>query len=120
MNQILVVDDNSTILRMLSFILERNHYGVMTVDNGTAALEQLQNHTFDLAIIDLAMPDMNGLTLLTHVRADPALNQLPIIMLTASGSDQDRVIARQSGANAFLTKPTSSRELLETVSKLLG
>jgi len=63
---------------------------------------------------------MDGLTLLRHIRADQRLSKLLLIMLTASGQEQDRLNAQAAGVNDFLTKPTSSRELLATVSRLLG
>ena len=119
MKNILVVDDNSSVQRVLNYTLSRAGYQVVTIGDGAQALEHLHNNTIDLAIIDLAMPGMDGLTLLKHLRADAKMHDLPIVMLTASGMDQDRIAARQAGADAFLTKPASSRELLDTVGGLL-
>jgi CheY-like chemotaxis protein len=65
------------------------------------------------------MPEMDGLELLRRIRANEQFKHLPIIMVTASGQDQDRLTARAEGANAFLTKPTGSRELIETVNQVL-
>jgi len=65
------------------------------------------------------MPEMDGLALLRHVRADPQLRALPVIMLTASGQDQDRLTAEAEGVDAFLTKPTGSHELLEVAGRML-
>lgn len=119
MKNILIVDDSSSVQRVLSYTLQRNGYRVAVAGDGARALTQLQADSFDLAFLDLAMPDMDGITLLKLLRADSRYSQLPIIMLTASGNDQDRIEARQQGANEFLTKPASSRELLDTVHKLL-
>ncbi len=119
MKNILVVDDNSSVQRVLNYTLSRAGYQVVAIGDGAQALAHLQNNKIDLAIIDLAMPGMDGLTLLKHLRADIKLHDIPIVMLTASGMDQDRIAARQAGADAFLTKPASSRELLETVGGLL-
>jgi two-component system chemotaxis response regulator CheY len=71
-------------------------------------------------IADLSMPEMDGLTMVRHVRAGSSHQQMPVIMLAASGEDQDRIAAQASGANDFLTKPASSRDLIATVERLLG
>lgn len=119
MPTILVVDDSPVILRMLSLTLRRAGYTVLTAPNGEEALAWLSQHALDAMIVDLAMPGMDGLTLLRHVRANPVYQDLPIIMLTASGQEQDHRTARTEGANGFLTKPTSSSELLNTVEQVL-
>ncbi len=119
MTTILVVDDDRVGQRMLGYTLQKNGYTVVQALNGYEALERLSAQRFDLVISDLAMPEMNGRMLLQRIRADERTRDLPVIMLTASGQDQDRIAAREEGANAFLTKPTSSRELLETVNRLL-
>jgi len=120
MATILVVDDNPIIQRMLSYTLRKDSHTVLTAANGLEALEHLAQSTIGLMIADLAMPEMDGLELLKHVRADRQLETLPVIMLTASGLDQDRLAAREEGVNDFLTKPASSRELIETVNRVLG
>ena len=120
MSTILVVDDSPVIQRLLSLTLQRAGYHVLAVSNGQEALERLGDTAIDLAIVDLAMPEMDGLTLLQTIRSDAIHPQLPVIMLTASGQDQNRLTAREAGANAFLTKPASSRVLIETVGRLLG
>jgi len=120
MATILVVDDYAVTQRMLSFTLQKQGHATVTASGGAEALDVLQDHPVDLAILDLAMPEMDGVTLLKRLRADPRFQRLPVIMLTASGEDQDRVAAKVAGANDFLTKPTSSRELTETVNRLLG
>ena len=120
MATILVVDDNTTIVRMLTYTLQKKGYAVVSAFHGIEALERLAETPCDLVIADLTMPEMDGLTLLRHLRADPRYRDLPVIMLTASGQDEDRVVARSAGVDDFLTKPTSSRELLERVSELLG
>ena len=115
-----IVDDSPVVQRLLSATLQRVSHQTLVVSNGYEALEQLDDHPVDLAIIDLAMPEMDGLTLLKAIRADAKHPDLPVIMLTASGQDQDRLAARAAGANDFLTKPASSRTLIETVGRLLS
>jgi two-component system chemotaxis response regulator CheY len=119
MTTILIVDDNVISQRMLSFTLEKGGYDVVTALHGAEAIERLAARQCDLVIADLNMPVMDGITLLRHLRADRNHSTLPFIMLTASGQDGDRQTARRAGASDFLTKPTSSRELIETVDRLL-
>lgn len=117
MANILVVDDNPVIQLMLSLMLKRNDQSVVTAASGQEALELLERTGIDLVILDVNMPDMDGLTLLKQLRDDDRYRDLPIIMLTASGREQVRLVATQKGANGFLTKPTSSRELLDMVAR---
>lgn len=119
MSNILIVDDSQVIQRVLSMQLRKSGYGVFVASSAYEALECLAATPIDLAIMDIAMPEVDGLTLLRQVRADPNYHAMPVIMLTASGQDQDRIAAREANASAFLSKPTSSRELLETVQRLL-
>jgi CheY-like chemotaxis protein len=117
MANILVVDDNPVIQLMLSLMLKRNDQSVLTAASGQEALELIERTNVDLVILDVNMPDMDGLTLLKQLRDDERYQDLPIIMLTASGREQVRLVAKQKGANGFLTKPTSSRELLDMVAR---
>lgn len=115
MATILVVDDYTVTQRVLGHILRRGDYEVITALNGVEALDILREQSVDLVICDIAMPAMDGITLLRHIRADAHWQHLPVIMLTASGEDEYRVQAEMEGANGFLTKPVSSDELLKTV-----
>jgi CheY-like chemotaxis protein len=117
MATILVVDDHPVIQLMLSLMLQRNNHSVITANNGPEALEHLNRTAIDLIIADVNMPGMDGLTLLNEVRGSERFKDLPVIMLTASGKEQVRLGAAQKGANGFLTKPTSSRELIEMVER---
>lgn len=120
MSTILVVDDYPVVQRLLRHTLEREGHGVFVASDGYQALDFLGENAVDLIIMDVAMPDMDGLELLQRVRADEGFQDVPIIMLTASGQDEDRVVAREAGADEFLSKPASSRELIETVNRLLS
>ena len=120
MHTILVVDDSPVSRRILSHTLQHNGYTVLSATNGLEALSLIQERDVDLVIADLAMPEMDGLTLLRHLRADNRFCDLRIIMLTASGQETDRLEAEASGVQDFLTKPTSSRDLLATVSTILN
>jgi len=117
MATILVVDDSPVSLRLLGYTLQRCGYTVVTASHDGEALERLADMPVDLVIADLSMPEVYGLALL---RATERYRALPLVMLTASGQDQDRLMAQAAGANDFLTKPASSRELIDTVGRLIG
>lgn len=114
---ILVVDDYLVTQRVLGTQLRKGGYEVTTVSSGREALSHLARHPIDLAIIDVAMPEMDGITLLEKLRKEHGYTQLPIIMLTASALDEDRLRAQAAGATDFLTKPVSSWELLDVVNR---
>lgn len=116
---ILVVDDYVVTQRVLSTQLRKGGYEVTTAGSGQEALVYLTQRNFDLAIIDVAMPEMDGITLLQKLRQGRNAPQLPVIILTASVLDEDRVRAQAAGATDFLTKPVSSWELLEVVHRQL-
>lgn len=119
MATILVVEDYLVAQRMYSHMLRKRGHTVVLADNGCIALERLQEHTVDLVVADLSMPEMDGVTLLKHLRGDERYRHLPVIMLTASGQEQDRRQAEAEGANDFLMKPASSQEFLDTIHKHL-
>ncbi len=120
MPTILVVDDSAVSQRMLGYTLQRNGYAVLTASDGLEALELLGKHPIDLVISDLAMPEMDGLSLMQALRADARFDAVQLIMLTASGLEQDCQAAQAAGISDFLTKPTSTRDLLATVQRLIS
>lgn len=120
MATILVVDDNAINRRVLSLTLSSNGFTVVTAVDGQNALDLLENQSVDLAIVDISMPIMDGITLLRELRQSDQYMNLPVIMLTSSSMDEDRVSANEAGANDFLTKPTSSWDLLETVRRYIA
>ena len=119
MTTILVVDDDPTNQHIMTYTLRKAGYEVRSANNGQLGLEALRLEPVNLAIVDLTMPVMDGLTMLAHIRADEKLREIPVIILTASGDDDENVIAMQNGASAFLTKPSSSRTILEIVQKFI-
>jgi DNA-binding response OmpR family regulator len=119
MPRILVVDDDPTNQRMLGYSLRKVGYVVIPAENGEVGWDLLHKETIDLAIIDLSMPILDGLSLLRLIRSKKQWVGLPVIILTASGDDRELDIAREIGIQAFLTKPSGSRILLETVSTAL-
>ena len=120
MAKILIVEDYPVTQRVLSLTLKNSGHEVQIANHGIEALQQLDAGSVDLALVDIAMPEMDGLELLRHLRNDARYQELPVIMLTASGQDEDRAIALTIGADGFLSKPTSSRELLDTINRFVG
>ncbi len=119
MSKILVVDDYPITQKLLSHQLRNNGHEAILAGNGREAMRQLSENKVDLAILDIAMPEMDGITLLKKLRADERFKDLPVIMLTASGQDNDRMIAETQGISDFLTKPVSSIQLAEAVNRCL-
>ena len=119
MATIIIADDSPVIQRLIGLTLRRAGHTVHTADDGQAALDQLREAPIDLLIADLWMPYVNGIALVEELRADPAFHTLPVVMLTASGEAGDGAAAVAAGADAFLTKPARSSELLTIVDRLL-
>ncbi len=120
MTTILIVDDDPNNQRILSYTLRKAGYTVLVASNGEVGLEILRQTTVELAILDISMPVMDGISLLRLIRADQRLSSLPVIILTASGDDQELALGEQVNIQGFLTKPSSSQILLRTVVAALG
>jgi two-component system chemotaxis response regulator CheY len=120
MNQILIVDDAATVRMYHRDILEPAGYTVDEAINGLEALEKAVVRDYDLYLIDVNMPKLDGYALVRRLRSDPSLRQVPAIMISteAEGSDQRR--AYEAGANLYLIKPAQPQVLLGHVRLLLG
>ena len=119
MARILVVDDSAVVRRMLRLVLEKTGHQVSFAEDGQAGLAAARTLLPDLVISDLEMPVMDGLAMVGQLRADPAVRDIPVIVLTASGeSDHHRAIA-DSGVAGFATKPIRSNEITELVETIL-
>jgi CheY-like chemotaxis protein len=119
MTTILIVEDNPITQRVLGLTLSSRDYHIIQAGNGVEALARLNDTPIDLMLSDVNMPQMDGLTLLRHVRDDQRFMTLPVIMLTANGQEAIRSTAVSLGADGFLTKPVGSQELLETISRCI-
>jgi DNA-binding response OmpR family regulator len=113
---ILVADDDLHLLKFVVYSLRLEGYNVLTASDGREALELMKEHTPDLALLDLMMPEMDGFTVCSAVREFSAV---PIIILTARGQDRDKVRGFDLGADDYLTKPFSVEELLARVRAVL-
>ena len=116
--RVLIAEDEPHIVESLSFVLEREGFAVRAAFDGEAALRELRASAPDLLILDLMLPKLNGFELLKTAKADPALKSIPVMVLTAKGQAQDRRMVEQIGAEGFMTKPFSNREVVERVRQL--
>ncbi|WP_041273062.1 response regulator transcription factor [Desulforapulum autotrophicum] len=114
---ILIVDDDSELLDHLRRALERKHYRIETAENGEKALDKIFEITYDLILLDIMLPLMDGLSVLKHMR-QAGLNT-PVLMLTARGDVEDRVKGLDYGADDYLAKPFSMAELMARIRALL-
>jgi DNA-binding response OmpR family regulator len=120
MSTILIIDDEIVLKIMLRKILSTANYNIITAENGVSALASLAENRVDLVITDLIMPEMDGLAFLRDLRANKKSKDLPVIVLTGAGAKHLRDQAWQIGANAILTKPIGSQELLQVIDGLLA
>jgi DNA-binding response OmpR family regulator len=117
--RVLIVDDEPNIVISLEFLLERAGLEVLIARDGEAGLAEIRSAQPDLVILDVMMPKLDGFAVLQAVRADPVVRSTPILMLTARGRDADQKKGLVLGANAYLSKPFSTAELVERVQELL-
>jgi len=117
---LLVVDDDSVAQTIASHVLRRHSYDVECVCNGPAAIDKASRATFDLILMDLQMPGMDGFQTARYIRAIPAYAETPIIAVTANCSSDYRDRCIQTGMQGFLAKPVQSRELVQTVERHLA
>ncbi len=113
--RILLVEDDPDVAHMVSYQLEREGYAVALNPTGAGVFEQLTEWRPSLAVLDLMLPAANGLEILQRMRQDPRYAQLPVILLTAMGEETDRVRGLDLGADDYITKPFSSRELVARI-----
>jgi DNA-binding response OmpR family regulator len=119
MSQILVVEDDADIAALIAHYLEKAGHRVERVTSGSDVLPRLRKAPADLVILDLMLPGMDGLLVCQAMRADPSIAGIPIIMLTARGEESDRVSGLELGADDYVTKPFSPKELSARVTALL-
>jgi DNA-binding response OmpR family regulator len=116
---VLVADDDADILSLVKAVLERSGHEVVAVRDGAEALASARARKPDLAVLDIAMPEVDGLEVLRRLRADPTTSELPVVLLSARAQEADVVRGFAIGASAYLKKPFSPRELSEHVAELL-
>jgi len=117
--KILVVDDEKDILELVAYNLQKEGFRIDTCQDGEAALEKVRNEKFDLLILDLMLPGMQGMELCRILKTGEDTASIPIIMLTAKGEELDKVLGLEMGADDYITKPFSPRELIARVKAVL-
>jgi DNA-binding response OmpR family regulator len=117
---VLVADDDADIRDLVAFKLEQAGFEVITAEDGPAALSAAHDKSPDVAVLDISMPGMSGLDVCRMLRADPSTADMMIIMLTARAQETDVEGGFSAGADDYLVKPFSPRELTSRVQALLG
>jgi len=118
--RVLIADDEPNIVLTLSFMLKREGYEVLTVPDGVQALAAIRAERPALVLLDGAMPGMTGFEVCEAVRADPEVAATPILMLTAKGRETDIARGIGAGADAYVTKPFSTRGLIVKIREMLA
>jgi DNA-binding response OmpR family regulator len=117
---IMVVDDNQDIVIIVTTILEAKGYVVQSASSGQEALSLLKGQKPDLIILDIMMPQMDGLEVLTRLKADQSTASIPVILLTAKIQENDIIAGYKAGAEYYITKPFTPTQVLEGINLILG
>jgi phosphate regulon transcriptional regulator PhoB len=119
MKKILLVEDDRDIVELVRYNLEKEGFQVTSAGDGLSGMAQLRKSPPDLLLLDLMLPKLSGLEICKEIRRDSTLNRLPILMLTARGEEADRIVGLELGADDYVTKPFSPRELAARIKALL-
>lgn len=117
--RLLLIDDDPNLILLVKDYLEFRGYEVVTAENGREALDVLEQDTPDMIICDVMMPEMDGYSLVEHVRQDPRTSWIPVLFLSAKGQSQDRVKGLSTGADVYMVKPFEPEELVAQVESSL-
>ena len=118
--RVMIVEDEPNIVESLSFVFSREGWQVAAALDGDSAIERLLSAPPDVLVLDVMLPPHSGFEVLKRVRSEPSLRHLPVIVLTAKGQEKDRHTALRLGADAFVTKPFSNRDIVQQVRGLAG
>lgn len=120
MKQVLIVDDAATVRMYHRQILQEVGFGLDEAINGIEAIEKVLSKRYDLLVVDVNMPKMNGYAFLQDIRSRAEVHQAPAIMVSTEAKEKDRQAALHAGANFYLVKPTKPGELLSAAKLLMG
>jgi DNA-binding response OmpR family regulator len=118
-NRVLIVEDEPDIRDLLAFHLERDGFHVTKARSGADALRHIKHGPPDLVLLDLMLPEVDGLEVCRRIRQDPRTSALPIVMLTAKGEEVDRILGLELGADDYIVKPFSPKEVVARVRAVL-
>lgn len=117
---LVVIDDEPYALRAMSYLLTREGYDVVTASNGEEGLRRVQELRPPLVFLDIMMPQLDGYEVCQRIRSDPSLDGTYIVMLSAKGQQVDRERGLAQGANEYMTKPFSPREVVKRLTEIFG
>ena len=118
-NKIVIIEDEPDIVEVLTYNLKREGFNVVSIERGDEGLNAVRNQSPNLVILDLMLPGIDGLSLCQQMKSDPLIKEIPIIIISAKGEESDVVIGLELGADDYLPKPFSPRELLARVKAVL-
>ncbi len=117
--KILIADDSATIRKLVGFTLKFKGYNVLTANNGKEAWDMLQNEKCNLVIIDILMPVMDGFQLLSKIKSEEKLKNIPCVILTVEGDEASKQKGKEFGADSYLVKPFQPQQLLAKVKEFV-
>ncbi len=120
MKTVLLTEDNEDLVELIQFHLEKEGYRVLVAKNGTKAIRYLKDTPINIVILDLMIPEINGLEVLTYMKKQPRLKDIPVIIESAKSEDVDVVKGLEMGADDYVTKPFSPKVLMARVKKVLS
>ncbi|MDD3554274.1 MAG: response regulator transcription factor [Deltaproteobacteria bacterium] len=118
--RICVIEDEEDIAELIRFTLEQARFETLILHNGLQALEKIKAFKPDLILLDLMLPDADGLDICKSLKKDTQLSSIPVIMLTAKGTEMDRIVGFELGADDYIVKPFSTRELVLRIKAILS
>jgi CheY-like chemotaxis protein len=118
--KVLLVDDSNTVLMMEKMILAKGPYDIVTARDGMEGVAKAKSEQPDAILLDVMMPNLDGLSACAAIRAEPTTAHIPIVMVTTRGEETNIEIAFRNGANDYVTKPINGLELLSKLSNILG
>ena len=118
--QVLIIDDDQDTVRYLSVLLREHGYDAVAAYNGNDGLQKVREAKPDLIVLDVMMPKLDGFEVCRKIRENPDWQDVRVIMLTAKGRDVERQKGLELGADAYITKPFSTRDLMEKVNTVIG
>ncbi len=119
LKKVLIVDDEPNIVMSLEFLLRKNQFDVFIARNGNEALELLEHEVPDLILLDIMMPDVDGYEICRQIKLKPVLNNTKVVFLSAKSKTTDIEKGYELGADLYITKPFSTRNLIKSINQLL-
>ncbi len=120
MKKILVVEDEEKIRKVMNILVKSDEVEVEEAAEGVEALDKIKANSYDLIILDLMLPGIDGMTILKEMRGDSRTAEVPVIIVTAKGLNKDILEGFQTGANYYITKPFEPKELIDSIELILG